>query len=190
MVQHKNAQFHTKIPYPACISCRCHYLTFPLPQRNIFFQFDLNIVFLRTHRKLKWNYIDIEIYLISLWNIKCKYHFLFVMIIMSAAINKCYCYGSIVLPTSFFFLFGLLVFTVSNDTVSCCPPPWAETLHIAAAVILTQAHCFLTAAGHCYVMLGTINFVDKSINDNSVRRLDHCDIIALCSELRCATQQS
>ena len=35
----------------------------------------------------------------------------------------------------------------------------------------------MTAAGHCYVMLGTINFVDKSVNDNSARRLDHCDVI-------------
>ena len=51
----------------------------------------------------------------------------------------------------------------------------------AAAVIVTCAHCCLTAAGHCYVMLGTIKFIDKSINDNSVHRLDHCDIIDLCS---------
>ena len=55
--------------------------------------------------------------------------------------------------------------------------PWGETLHLAAAVIVTRAHCCLTAAGHCYVMLGTIKFVDKSVND-SARRLDHCDIIA------------
>ena len=27
-------------------------------------------------------------------------------------------------------------------------------------------------------MLGTIKFVDKSVNDNSARRLDHCDVIA------------
>ena len=27
-------------------------------------------------------------------------------------------------------------------------------------------------------MLGTITFVDKSVNDNSARRLDHCDVIA------------
>ena len=27
-------------------------------------------------------------------------------------------------------------------------------------------------------MLGTIKFVDKSVNDNSERRLDHCDVIA------------
>ena len=30
-------------------------------------------------------------------------------------------------------------------------------------------------------MLGTIKFVDKSVNDNSARRLDHCDVIILCS---------
>ena len=30
-------------------------------------------------------------------------------------------------------------------------------------------------------MLGTIKFVDKSVNDNSVRRLDHCDDLALRS---------
>ena len=34
-------------------------------------------------------------------------------------------------------------------------------------------------------MLGTIKFVDKSINDISVHRFYHCDIIALCSEFQC-----
>ena len=58
------------------------------------------------------------------------------------------------------------------------PAPWGETSHLAAAVIVTRAHGCLTAAGHCYVMLGTIKFVDKSVNDNSARRLDHCDVIA------------
>ena len=58
------------------------------------------------------------------------------------------------------------------------PTPWTETSHIAAAVIVTRAHCCLTAAGHCYVMLGKITFVDKSVNDNCARRLDHCDVIA------------
>ena len=57
------------------------------------------------------------------------------------------------------------------------PVPWGETLHLAAAVIVTRAHCCLTAAGHCYVMLGTIKFVDKSVKD-SAHRLDHCDVIA------------
>ena len=55
---------------------------------------------------------------------------------------------------------------------------WGETLHLAAAVIVTRAHCYLTVAGHCDVMLGTIKFVDKSVNDNSPRRLHHCDVIA------------
>ena len=58
------------------------------------------------------------------------------------------------------------------------PAPWAETSHIAAAVIVTHAHCCLTAGDHCYVMLGTIKFVDKSVSDNSARRVDHCDVIA------------
>ena len=57
------------------------------------------------------------------------------------------------------------------------PAPWRETSHLAAAVIVTRAHCCLTAAGHCNVILGTIKFVDKSVNDNSARRLDHCDVI-------------
>ena len=58
------------------------------------------------------------------------------------------------------------------------PAPWGETSHLAAAVIVTRAHCCLTAADHCYVMLRTIKFVDKSVNDDSACRLDHCDIIA------------
>ena len=45
-------------------------------------------------------------------------------------------------------------------------------------MVVTRAHGCLTAAGHCYVMLGTIKFVDKSVNDNSARRLDYCDVIA------------
>ena len=57
------------------------------------------------------------------------------------------------------------------------PAPWGEISHLAAAVIVTRAHCCLTAAGLCYGMLGTIKFVDKSVNDNSARRLDHCDVI-------------
>ena len=60
------------------------------------------------------------------------------------------------------------------------PAPW-EISHLAAAVIVTRAHRCLTAAGHCYVMLGTIRFVDKSVNDNSARRLNNCDVIALRS---------
>ena len=55
-------------------------------------------------------------------------------------------------------------------------------MHLAAAVIDTRAHCCLTAAAHCDVMLGTIKFVDKSVNDNSARRLDHYDVIVSRSE--------
>ena len=58
------------------------------------------------------------------------------------------------------------------------PAPWGETLHLTAAVIVTRAQCYQTAADHCVVMLGTIEFVDKSVNDNSAPRLDHCDVIA------------
>ena len=58
------------------------------------------------------------------------------------------------------------------------PALWGETSHLVAAVIVTRAHCCLIAAGHCYVMLGTVKFVYKSVNDNSARRLDHCDVIA------------
>ena len=59
------------------------------------------------------------------------------------------------------------------------PAPWGETSHLqAAAVIVTRAHGCLTATGHCYIMLGTVKFVDKSVNGNSARRLDHCDVIA------------
>ena len=67
------------------------------------------------------------------------------------------------------------------------PAPWGETLHRAAAAIVTRAHCCLTAAGHCYVMLGTIKFFDKSVDDNSARRLDHCDVIASRSGFGVAT---
>ena len=74
------------------------------------------------------------------------------------------------------------VITVCNNRVS-----WR--LHLEhVAVIVTRAHCCLTAADHCYVMVGTIKFVDKSVNDHSLRRLDHCDVIALCSENRRATR--
>ena len=99
-------------------------------------------VSMKPMEKWKWNHIDIQIYLISLWNMKCNYSFLFVMITMSAAINKCYLYDSMILG----FLFWLL---------------------------------------H-----QTINFVDKSVSDNSLHRLDHCDVIASCSEFRCAAQRS
>ena len=65
--------------------------------------------------------------------------------------------------------------------------PWTETSHITAAVTITHVHCCLTAAGHFYVMLGTIKSVDKSVNDNSARRFDHSDIIASRSGFGVAT---
>ena len=77
--------------------------------------------------------------------------------------------------------------TVSNDRVSCRARTINRNFAHAAAVIVTRAHCCLTAAGHCYIMLGTIKFVDKSVNDNSARRSDHCDIIALRSGFGVAT---
>ena len=118
---------------------------------------------------------------------------------------KYYWYGSIILPT-FVFSFDCsvkiwhtrsyvvsimhstrtFVITVSNNRVSCSP----HLGHIAAAVIVTRAHCSLTAADHCYIILGTIKFVDKSVKDNSTHRLDHCDVIASCREVQCAAQWS
>ena len=59
------------------------------------------------------------------------------------------------------------------------PAPWRNFAPKVAAVVVTRAHSCLTASGHCYVMLGTIRFVDKSVNDNSARGLDHCDVKAL-----------
>ena len=58
------------------------------------------------------------------------------------------------------------------------PAPWAETSYIAAAALVTRAHCCLNVADHCVVMLGTNKFVDKSTSDNSARRLNHSDVIA------------
>ena len=70
------------------------------------------------------------------------------------------------------------VITVNNDRVSCHARTLNRNFAHAATGIVTRAHFCLTAAGHCYVMLGTIKFVDNSVNDNSARRLNHCDVIA------------
>ena len=67
------------------------------------------------------------------------------------------------------------VITDSNDRVSCRPH---REQKLAAAVIVTRAHDCLTAIDHCYAMLGTIKFVDKSVSDTSARRFDHCDVKA------------
>ena len=118
----------------------------PLPLRNIFFNFYLNILFNKKPiENWKWNNVDIEIYLISLWNMNYNYSFLFVMILMSAAINKYYWYGSIIRPTSAFSFdcsikiwnarsydgsimhsTRIFVITVSNNRVSCRPYAWAK----------------------------------------------------------------
>ena len=185
----------------------------PLPLSNIPFlweificQFYLNILFLRTHGETKkWNYIDIQICLVSLWNMNCNYSFIFVVIIMSAAMDRYDWHGSEILLTSEFFpdcsikiwdtrsyagsiMHSTRTFeiTVSNNRVSCHPHPE----HIAVTVIITRAHCCLTAADHCYIILGTIKFVDKSVNDNSAHRLDRFDVIASCSEVRHAARRN
>ena len=44
--------------------------------------------------------------------------------------------------------------------------------------------CQMSMTDYCYVILGTIKFVDKSVNGNSVCRLDHCDVIASRGERR------
>ena len=65
--------------------------------------------------KWKWNYIDMNsklVYSISLWKLKCNHSFLFVMAIMSAAINKCYWYGRIFCQ----FLHFLLIAPMKSDT--------------------------------------------------------------------------
>ena len=134
-----------------------------------------------------------------------SYSYLYVMIIMSVAITKCYWYGSIILPTSVFsfdcsikiwhtlsYATSIMhstrtfIITVSNNKASYRP----HLEHIAAAVILIRARCCLTATDHCNAMLGTIKIVDKSVNDNSARRLDNCDVITSCSEVRRVAQWS
>ena len=123
LVRHKKARFDTKIPVlrkntwfnrkmpDSREKCPTQHASIaiaiikhlPPSSENFFYQFYSNILFSTTHREIiyeKWNHIYIQIYLISLWNMKCNYSFLFLMIIMSAAINKCHWYGSIILPTS------------------------------------------------------------------------------------------
>ena len=115
----------------------------PPSSEKYFFPIYSNILFLRTHREMiyeQWNYIDVQIYLTSLWNMKYSYSFLFVMIIISAAIDTCYWYGSAILPTAAFSFdcsikiwhtrscagsimhsTRTFVITVSNDRASCRP---------------------------------------------------------------------
>ena len=67
---HNNARFDTQMPYPACISCHCHYQTHTLPLRNIFSNF---IKIFLTPREMKMKmYWYIQIYII-LWNMTYNY---------------------------------------------------------------------------------------------------------------------
>ena len=117
--------------------------------RNIFFQFFSNILFLRTNREMKmklyWYEFKINIFNI-IWILKCNHSSLFMMAIMSAAINNFYRYGRIFCQFLHFLLIAPLksdthlhalglartagsimhstrtfVITVSNDRVSWCP---------------------------------------------------------------------
>ena len=130
---------------------------------------------------------------IDYWS-KFLYRFISPILIIygNTNIDKCYWYSSIILPTSAFsFDCSMIkiwhtcscagsimhstrtfVITVSNDRVTCDP----HHEHLAAIVIVIRAPCCLTAADHCYVMLGTLKFDDKSVHDNSAHRLDHCAI--------------
>ena len=103
-VRHKNAQFDTKSP------ASMHQLTLPLSTPTpplvgkIFLSNFIQGFFKNPYRnENEIILISIQIYLISIWNLKCHYYsFLFVMTIMSAAINKCHWYGRIILPISAF----------------------------------------------------------------------------------------
>ena len=105
VVRHQHAQFDTKC-HTQHASVAIVIIKHPHPpsfEKCFFFSVLFKYFVLKNPwRNEKCNYIDIQIYLISLWNMKCNYSFLFVMIILSAAINKCYWYDSIILPTSAF----------------------------------------------------------------------------------------
>ena len=96
-----------------------HQLTLPLSNippssEKYFFQFYSHI-FKEPIEKWKWNYFDMNSkleYSISFWKLKCNHSFLFVMAIMSTAINKCYRYGR----TFCQFLHFLLIAPLKSDT--------------------------------------------------------------------------
>ena len=96
-----------------------HQLTLPLSNippssEKYFFQFYSHI-FKEPIEKWKWNYFDMNSkleYSISFWFLKCNHSFLFVMAIMSTAINKCYRYGR----TFCQFLHFLLIAPLKSDT--------------------------------------------------------------------------
>ena len=84
-IRHKNARFDTEIhgSTKTCPVRRKNALPsmheLPLPLSNIplpqtFFQFYSNILFSKNPwRNEKWNYIDIRLHLISLWNMQCNH---------------------------------------------------------------------------------------------------------------------
>ena len=107
MVRHKKARFDIKCPvrYKKALPSM-HQLTLPLSNTPLscekyIFQFYSNILFSKTHREMKMKLYWYEFKYIQYHceiSLKCNYSFLFGMTIMSAAINKCYRYGRIILP--------------------------------------------------------------------------------------------
>ena len=112
LVQHKKARFDTKLHGPTQ-KCPVRHKKGPTqhasvasdiikihPPLEFFFQFYAYILFLRTHREIKmklywhWNIFNVNI----------------VMIIMSTAMNKCYQYGSTILPTFAFSFYCSIKF--------------------------------------------------------------------------------
>ena len=128
-VREQNAWFDTKKP-GSTQKCPArhknalpsmHQLTLPLSNTprpscdKYFFPFYSNILFLRTNRemKMKLYWYDFKVvYSTSLWKLKCNHSFLFVIAIISAAINKCYLYGRIFCQ----FLHFLLIVPLKSDT--------------------------------------------------------------------------
>ena len=103
-VPHKNA-----LPSMNQLTLRLSNIPLPLMWEIFFFQFYSNILFLRTNREMKMKLYWYELKIsISFWKLKCNHSFLFVMAIMSAAINKCYRYERIFCQFLHFLLIALL----------------------------------------------------------------------------------
>ena len=82
---------------------------------------------------------------------------------------------------SLLFHCGTFLIRVINNRASChLQKRLTVTSHVALG---PRVHFCLTTVDHCYVMLGTIKFVDISVNINSACILDHCDVMgfATCS---------
>ena len=148
-VRHKNARFDIKMPSPACIIWNCRYSqptptpTPPTPLLwEIFFTNFIQIFIKEPIEKRKWNYIDMNSNILNIiMEFEMYLFFLFVITIMSAAINECYRYCWIFCQFLHFLLIDPLksdthveliagsimhskrtfVITVSNDRVSCRP---------------------------------------------------------------------